>query len=157
MIESFQGASTIVNPSRGETMTTIQKLLQVHGYETGDLIHQYYIERHQYQLQMTSSPYGLLTIKCAINGDNLEVSEPPNRFIKQFILTFFPLIFRLFRGEQIEIMNARNLLPMDGNSSCDPFVRIYLVPEEKFASTAKFKTAVQNKTCFPLFDEKFVL
>lgn len=54
-------------------------------------------------------------------------------------------------------MNARNLLPMDGNSSCDPFVRIYLIPEDKFGATTKYKTNVQSKTRFPLFDEKFVM
>lgn len=74
MVKSFEFGSAIVNTSRKETMETIEKLLQIHGYETCDLIHQYYVERHQYQSQMNDSQYGQLTIKCAFNGDNLEVS-----------------------------------------------------------------------------------
>lgn len=74
MVKSFQGCNAIVNESRKETMEAIEKLLQIHGYETCDLIHQYYVERHQYQCQMTDSPYGQLTIKCAFNDDKLDVS-----------------------------------------------------------------------------------
>lgn len=52
-------------------------------------------------------------------------------------------------------MNARNLVAADNGGSCDPFVRIYLLPEDKFENNAKHKTKVQSKTLFPLFDEKF--
>lgn len=52
-------------------------------------------------------------------------------------------------------MNARELVPMDSNGSCDPFVRIHFIPEERFASVNKPKTSSQSKTLFPLFDEKF--
>lgn len=54
-------------------------------------------------------------------------------------------------------MSARNLIAMDSNGSCDPFVRIHFLPEEKFAGVAKPKTNAQNKTLFPLFDEKFAM
>lgn len=54
-------------------------------------------------------------------------------------------------------MNARNLVPMDSNGSCDPFVRINLVPEDKFINIQRPKTNAQTKTLFPLFDEKFQL
>ena len=56
---------------------------------------------------------------------------------------------------QIDVMNARNLAPMDSNGSCDPFVRIQLIPEEKFGNVNKIKTKSHDKTLFPLFDEKF--
>lgn len=54
-------------------------------------------------------------------------------------------------------MNARNLCPADSNGSCDPFVRIALLPEEKFVGVVKPKTNAQSKTLFPLFDEKFTM
>lgn len=54
-------------------------------------------------------------------------------------------------------MNARNLMPMDSNGLCDPFVRIHFIPEDRFANVTKPKTNAQNKTLFPLFDEKFVM
>lgn len=74
MVKSFACGTAVCNLSRKETMETVDKLLQLHGYETSDLIHQYYVERYQYQLQLTEAPFGQLTIKCAFNGDNLEVS-----------------------------------------------------------------------------------
>lgn len=74
MVKSFQSNSAIVNPARDETMEAIEKLLQLHGYETADLIHQYYIERYHHQTQMSDAPFGMLTVKCGIIGDNLEVS-----------------------------------------------------------------------------------
>lgn len=63
---------------------------------------------------------------------------------------FFHFLFR-----QLEIMNARNLRPMDSNGSCDSYVRANFVPEDKFASINKPKTNTQSKTIFPLYDEKF--
>lgn len=74
MVKSFQCSTAIEDTTRKETMETIEKLLQLHGYETSDLIHQYYIERYHYQTQMTDTPFGQLTIKCAFIDDNLEVS-----------------------------------------------------------------------------------
>ena len=58
---------------------------------------------------------------------------------------------------QIEVMNARNLLPMDSNGLCDPFVRIHLLPEDKFSNVTKPKTNAQHKTLFPLYDEHFTM
>lgn len=46
---------------------------------------------------------------------------------------------------------------MDSDGSCDPFVRIHFIPEDKFLGVANPKTNVQNKTLFPIFDEKFVI
>lgn len=38
---------------------------------------------------------------------------------------------------------------------CDPYVKIRLLPEEKFAEIKAPKTHVQKETLFPLFDETF--
>lgn len=59
--------------------------------------------------------------------------------------------------KQLEVLNARNLIPICSNGACDPFVRIYFSPEERFDAMTKYKTNVQNKTLFPLYDEKFVM
>lgn len=56
---------------------------------------------------------------------------------------------------QLEIMSARNLRPMDTNGSCDPFVRVHFLPESEFSNVIKWKTNAQQKTLFPLFEEKF--
>ncbi|XP_053660620.1 protein unc-13 homolog 4B [Anopheles marshallii] len=114
-----------------ETLAHIERLLQLHGYETTDLIHQYYLDRLEEQNRSDASTtgYGMLTVQC---------------FFKENVL-------------ELEIVNARNLKPMDGNGSCDPFVRVHFLPEERFVGVAKPKTQCQSKTLFPLFDEKFVI
>uniref|UniRef100_A0A182PAH8 Uncharacterized protein n=1 Tax=Anopheles epiroticus TaxID=199890 RepID=A0A182PAH8_9DIPT len=114
-----------------ETLAHIERLLQLHGYETTDLIHQYYLDRLEEQNNSDASTtgYGMLTVQC---------------FFKENIL-------------ELEIVNARNLKPMDGNGSCDPFVRVHFLPEERFVGIAKPKTQCQSKTLFPLYDEKFVI
>lgn len=38
---------------------------------------------------------------------------------------------------------------------CDPYIKIKLLPEEKFAEIKVPKTHVQKETQFPLFDETF--
>uniref|UniRef100_A0A182QWZ4 Munc13-4 n=1 Tax=Anopheles farauti TaxID=69004 RepID=A0A182QWZ4_9DIPT len=114
-----------------ETLAHIERLLQLHGYETTDLIHQYYLDRleEQNRCDPATTGYGMLTVQC---------------FFKENVL-------------ELEVVNARNLKPMDGNGSCDPFVRIHFLPEERFVGVAKPKTQCQSKTLFPLFDEKFVI
>lgn len=124
---------TQVNDDNSEddqsTLVQIQKLLELHGYETHDLIHQYYLERHNEQLQQNDTPMGQLTIQCVFRDNNLEVT----------------------------VLSARNITPMDTDGSCDPFVRIHFLPEDKFLGVATPKTNVQNKTLFPIFDQKFVI
>lgn len=39
----------------------------------------------------------------------------------------------------------------------DSFVRIYLLPEEKFTNVPKPKTQTHNKNLYPLYDEIFTL
>ncbi|XP_055586093.1 protein unc-13 homolog 4B isoform X2 [Uranotaenia lowii] len=110
----------------------IERLLQLHGYETTDLIHQYYIERlkEQESLQVAGGEnYGLLTVQCHFMDNVLELT----------------------------VMNARNLKPMDDNGMCDSFVRIHFIPEERFVGVQKPRTQTQNKTLCPLYDEKFTI
>lgn len=57
----------------------------------------------------------------------------------------------------VEVINARNLKAMDSNGSCDSFVRIHLLPEDKFNGIVKPKTQTHNRTLFPLYDETFVM
>lgn len=79
--------------------------------------------------QVKESPYGEISVRAKFEGNALTV----------------------------EVMNARNLIAMDSNGSCDAFVRVHLLPEHKFAGIDKPKTKTHNKTQFPLFDEKFTL
>ncbi|XP_046385161.1 protein unc-13 homolog 4B isoform X2 [Ischnura elegans] len=111
----------------------MESLLSLHGMETCELIQQYHLERLGEQLSIEgsgqASPFGLLTVRLQFVEDVLRIG----------------------------VMNARNLKPMDSNGSCDPFVRIHLLPEEKFTGTTKPRTKTHKKTLFPLFDEVFTV
>ena len=131
MVENFkcQSDSETKESSDREVLKHIEQLLELHGFETSDLIHQYYKDRLSEQMQMEVTPFGVLTVQCYFKHNVLE----------------------------IEIMNARNLVAMDVDGSCDPFVRLHFLPEEKFVGITKPKTNCHSKTLFPLFDEKFVV
>ncbi|XP_071447692.1 protein unc-13 homolog 4B isoform X2 [Hetaerina americana] len=109
----------------------MESLLSLHGMETCELIHQYHLERLGEQLLLEAngqgSPNGLITVRLQFVEDLLRV----------------------------EIMNARNLKPMDANGSCDPYVRVHFLPEEKFTGVNKPRTKTHKKNLFPLFDEVF--
>lgn len=128
MVRSFKNTgSANQQGSDQETLESIERLLKLHGFETSDLINQYYLDQYSAQKEMTVSQFGQLTVRCWFNGATLE----------------------------IYVMSAQKLMPMDSNGLCDPFVRIHLIPEDKFANVAKPKTATQSKTLYPLYDEQF--
>lgn len=131
MVENFKcrdNERTIVSSDK-ETLEAIDKLLELHGYETSDLIHQYYKERYATQKKMVKPSFGLLTVQCFFEKNILE----------------------------IDILNAKQLVKMDSDGSCDPYVRVNFYPENKFISVPQLKTRVHQKTLFPLFDEKFLM
>uniref|UniRef100_A0A8D8JE01 Protein unc-13 homolog D n=1 Tax=Culex pipiens TaxID=7175 RepID=A0A8D8JE01_CULPI len=131
MMASFKSKQNLEseNASDKETLDHIERLLQLHGYETTDLIHQYYLDRLKEQDMHEGDGFGILTVQC---------------FFRENVL-------------ELEIMNARNLKPMDTNGSCDSFVRVHFMPEERFVGIAKPRTKERSKTLFPLYDEKFVI
>ncbi|KAJ8979445.1 hypothetical protein NQ317_006759 [Molorchus minor] len=106
-----------------------EQILRIHGLETADLIHQAHLDLSEEFKKVKESPYGEISIRCKFEGNTLT----------------------------LEIMNARNLIAMDSNGSCDAFVRVHFLPEHKFSEHDKPKTKTHNKTQFPLFDEKFVI
>lgn len=109
----------------------IEHLLRLHGMETPELTFQFYVQRllEQKKLQSIGDAHyhGLLTIRA--------------HFVEN-VLT-------------IEIMNARNIKPMDSNGSCDPYVKIHLLPEDRYANVQKPRTKTHKKSLYPLFDETF--
>lgn len=75
MVKSFKCGNTCASKTERETLETIEKLLQLHGLETSALIHQYYVERHRQQENMSDSPFGMLTIRCSISDNYLDVKK----------------------------------------------------------------------------------
>ena len=110
-------------------LTKIRWLLKLHGSETAELVHLYRLERIRQQDGVTdSSRFGSLTVRAAFVDDQLT----------------------------IEVLNGRNLKPMDSSGSSDPYVKIQLLPASQFPDAAELKTKVHKNTLFPLFDETFV-
>jgi len=68
----------------------IEHLLLLHGMETWELIHQYHLERQEEQTAMEVGTRGLLTVRV--------------QFVEDLL--------------RIEILNARNLHPMDTSGKC---------------------------------------
>ncbi|XP_026840158.1 protein unc-13 homolog 4B isoform X2 [Drosophila persimilis] len=110
-------------------LSTIQKRLDAYALETADLIHQYYIERLEYQKNQPLSPFGQLTIRAEFTDSSL-------------LLT---------------ILNARNLLPMDSNGFVDSFTKACFMPTSRFNGISPVKTTVHHKSCFPLYDQEFCI
>ncbi|XP_022905569.2 protein unc-13 homolog 4B isoform X2 [Onthophagus taurus] len=111
-----------------EQLKKTEHLLYLNGLETSELIHQVHLDLWKEQ-EKKDSNLGQLTIKCKF--DNCEL--------------------------KIEVLNGKNLVAMDSNGSTDSFVRIHLLPEDKFTNVTKPKTQTQHKTLFPLYDEHFTL
>ncbi|KAL4716125.1 hypothetical protein ACJJTC_013902 [Scirpophaga incertulas] len=127
MIQSFRQDSRETYTS--ETLKRVEYLLKLHGMETAELIHQYYLEKWREQQTIQDPKYGLLTVRAQFIDDNLKV----------------------------EVMNARNLMATDSNGLCDSYVRVLLLPEDTFANVEKPKTQTHNKNLFPLYDEMFII
>uniref|UniRef100_A0A336MP88 CSON004614 protein n=1 Tax=Culicoides sonorensis TaxID=179676 RepID=A0A336MP88_CULSO len=129
MTTSFKipGSDATTDAADIQVLQQVTKLLELHGLETADLVHQYYKERVEEQKTINEPNMGVLTIQVYFNQNTLE----------------------------LEIMNARNLRPMDSSGTSDSYVRVNFIPEEKFTTVTKPKTNVQKSTLFPLYDEKF--
>jgi len=125
LCESFQSTKDDLT----DESLKIINILEGHGVNTANLIHQYYKDRYQMQQQINKSPfhpYGILSIICYIENDILH----------------------------IDILNAKNLISIGSIKKYDSFVKINIVPRDKFPDFQSFKTKVETDTHFPLFDEK---
>ncbi|XP_016908252.2 protein unc-13 homolog 4B isoform X9 [Apis cerana] len=137
-----------------KVLEKIEHLLELHGLETAELIHRYHQERIKEQNDLEESEYGQITVKAQFVDNSLN----------------------------IQILNARKLRPVDSNgdlvgkvstlkrklhtkskqrqkewktSSCDSYVKVRLLPEEKFTDVKLPKTHVQKENLYPLYDEIF--
>ncbi|KAL1518076.1 hypothetical protein ABEB36_001756 [Hypothenemus hampei] len=105
----------------------IEQRLQYHRTDTEKLIEIFYGQRLQEQYNTTSSPYGNLAVRAYFNHDSLCV----------------------------EVLHARDIIPLDPNGFSDPFVIIELLPKRVFPHCNEQQTNVHKKTLHPIFDECF--
>lgn len=89
MISCFKTDHTCT--SDVEILTEISRMLDMQALETAELIHQYYIEKYEYQKNMPKPNYGQLTVRGRITDSELVVCftfSDINLFIYIFIYLF---------------------------------------------------------------------
>ncbi|XP_025268949.1 BAI1-associated protein 3 isoform X1 [Camponotus floridanus] len=112
---------------RRQSFMNAEERLQYHKMDTTFLIDRFYYQRLQDQYNTTTCEYGVLTVRAYLNHDSLCV----------------------------EVINARDVIPLDPNGFSDPFVIIELLPRRMFEHCAEQQTNVKKRTLNPMFDECF--
>ncbi|XP_065160507.1 BAI1-associated protein 3 isoform X2 [Atheta coriaria] len=105
----------------------VEQRLQYHRTDTETLIEKFYSQRLHDQLTTGCTQYGALAVRAYFNHDSLCV----------------------------EVLQARDVIPLDPNGFSDPFVIIELLPTRVFPHCNEQQTNVHKKTLHPIFDECF--
>lgn len=110
MVKCFKCGEVARTCVERETLAETERLLQLHSYETGDLIHQYYVERYREQEKMNDTPYGQLTIRGHFTADDLlEVYQTCKHF------------FVLQKNRKTKLKFMKFFIHTVGNSQCTKF------------------------------------
>ncbi|KAK6630949.1 hypothetical protein RUM44_003121 [Polyplax serrata] len=112
---------------KSATYWQVEQRLSYHRTATDKLISLFYQQRLTDQINMETSEYGVLSVRAYFNHDSLCV----------------------------EVLNARDVIPLDPNGFSDPFVIVELLPRKVFAHCTEQQTNVHKKTLNPMFDECF--
>jgi len=115
-----------------ETIPQYQSLLSVlalNQSSTLQLIEQYYIELLKEQNEVNECKYGILNIRAYYNNSS-----------KTLV---------------VDVIGAKQIIPLDTNGLSDPFTVIELVPRAHFPDQPIAKTRIVYKTLNPHFDETF--
>lgn len=116
------------------TYQRVEEKISLHKARTEQLIDLYHVGRLGQQQQLHGSgtietPYGVLSIRVYFHHDSLSV----------------------------EILSARDVIPLDPNGLSDPFVIVELLPRRLFPNCSEQQTTVKRRTLHPVFDECFEL
>ncbi|XP_017779059.1 PREDICTED: BAI1-associated protein 3 isoform X2 [Nicrophorus vespilloides] len=129
MVEFFyaDGQGLAMESLHSEGFYHVEQRLQYHRTDTDSLIEIFYNQRLQEQLSTINGQYGALAVRAYFNHDSLCV----------------------------EVLHARDIIPLDPNGFSDPFVIIELLPFRVFPHCNEQQTNVHKKTLHPIFDECF--
>ncbi|CAJ0946889.1 unnamed protein product, partial [Mesorhabditis belari] len=105
------------------------KCLSLNQTPTDQLIEKYYKELLKQQNEVTDCKYGILNLRAYYNAKSQTLV--------------------------LDVIGAKQVIPLDTNGLSDPFVVIELVPKARFSSQPVLKTKVVPKTLNPIFDETF--
>lgn len=117
------------------TYQRVEEKISLHKAKTDELVDLYHAGRLEQQLQIQNNsgtldaPYGVLSVRVYFHHDSLSV----------------------------EILSARDVIPLDPNGLSDPFVIIELLPRRLFPNCSEQQTSVRRRNLNPVFDECFEL
>ncbi|XP_028039029.1 BAI1-associated protein 3 [Bombyx mandarina] len=106
----------------------VEQRMQYHQAPTEELLELWLADRLAEQARTPMpSPYGSILVRVYFNHDSLCV----------------------------EVLSARDVIPLDPNGLSDPFVVLELLPKRLFPKAHEQSTNVQKKTLNPVWDECF--
>ncbi|XP_072947566.1 BAI1-associated protein 3 [Epargyreus clarus] len=123
-----EGKGLPLSEVRSAEWSRVEQRLQYHQASTELLLELWLAERVAEQARTPMpSPYGSILVRVYFNHDSLCV----------------------------EVLSARDVIPLDPNGLSDPFVVLELLPKRLFPKAHEQSTNVQKKTLNPVWDECF--
>ncbi|XP_046560187.1 BAI1-associated protein 3-like isoform X1 [Haliotis rubra] len=107
----------------------LRDLLTFHKMDTMSLIETFYMQMAEIQKQQESTEFGILNFRAVYRYDSHTL--------------------------YVEVLSAKDLIPLDANGLSDPFVLVQLCPDHVFPNITVQSTQVIKKTLHPLFEESF--
>lgn len=118
-----EGLGLSIESLHNDAYWRVEQRLQYHKKDTDKLIDLFYLQRLQEQLMAVSpGPYGVLAVRAYFNHDSLCV----------------------------EVLHARDIIPLDPNGFSDPFVIVELLPRRIFPYCNEQQTNVHKVCCIPI-------
>ncbi|KJH42394.1 C2 domain protein [Dictyocaulus viviparus] len=105
------------------------KILSLNQTPTQQLIEKYYMDLLRQQNEVSECKYGILNVRAYYNTKSQTLV--------------------------LDVIGAKQVIPLDANGLSDPFVIIRLVPKYRYPTQIVCKTRVVSKTLNPIFDETF--
>ncbi|GFO38153.1 Bai1-associated protein 3 [Plakobranchus ocellatus] len=112
-----------------EPFENLRKELTMHKMDTLTLIETFYVEKNEQQTHTSNTEYGVLNVRAVYRFDS----------------------HTLF----VEVLSAKDLIPLDANGLSDPYVLVTLGPDHVFPNVSTQSTKIVKKTLNPMFDESF--
>ncbi|XP_059157162.1 BAI1-associated protein 3-like isoform X2 [Physella acuta] len=112
-----------------EPFENLRKELTMHKMDTLSLIETFYMEKNELQAHTENTEFGVLSIRAVYKFD-------------------LQILF-------VEVISARDLIPLDANGLSDPYVLVSLAPEHIFPGMGTHSTKIIKKTLNPVFEESF--
>ncbi|KAF7995549.1 hypothetical protein HCN44_006656 [Aphidius gifuensis] len=166
LLEFFKGGAN--EQSKIPVLEKNEPFLQLLGMETSELIHLYYLQRLEQQndnqksssdesdsIEKSSDEQDKTQIFSDESYKNRKLSDEQN---KNKISSHGQLAVNVYIIQNtlvVQIFSVFQLNPNDCNGKCDPYVKIRLMPEEKFCDLTMPKTHVENNTFCPIYDKTF--